>query len=307
MSHSTPQETSDDISALEGSAVMFDVLKGGYGKSALSLNLADRLGARRNDVLYIDLDPNGHVSFALDYDDVYRDGMHDFGFVTLDKKMYAKETLKPESMIYETDFGFDFVPSFNDMESFESALATEPEKEKVLARDFLLPLYEAGKYDYFVLDGGGERSIVADNGFYAGRTAMIPLAPGDEALSAWRRTKNRIIDPLRRIGFEILAVVPNMLSKRTDHQTSDRILLERLNTGDAFKQLLPSFARVSDAEWDEIDDGTYSGCLPGIRERKAISGGISTGQPAAHYDPTCDQIKHFDELARIVEKGGIST
>lgn len=306
MSHSTPQQNSDDISALEGSAVMFDVLKGGYGKSALSLNLADRLGARNNDVLYLDLDPNGHISFALGYDDVYSDGMHDYGFVTLNKKVYGKESLAPESMIYETEFGFDFVPSFDDMESFEAALANEPQKEKVLARDFLLPLYQAGEYDYFILDGGGERSIIADNGFYAGRTAMIPLAPGDEALSAWTRTWNRIIKPLEQTGFNILALVPNMLSKRTDHQNSDRVLLERLNTSENFNYLLPSFARVTEDEWTAIDDGTYSGKLPGIRERKAISGGISTGQPAAHFDPTCDQIKHFDELARIVESGGIT-
>lgn len=306
MSNSTSQQLSDDISALEGSAIMFDVLKGGYGKSALSLNLADRLAARRNDVLYLDLDPNGHISFALNYNDVYHDGMHDYGFVTLDTKMYSKESLSPESMIYETDYGFDFVPSFDDMESFEAALSKQPQNEKVLARDFLLPLYTAGEYDYFILDGGGERSIVADNGFYAGRTAMIPLTPGDEALSALDRTWERIIKPLQTAGFNVLSLVPNLLSKRTDHRNADRVLLERLNQSDRFQDLVPSFARLTDDDWDRIDEGTYSGGLPGIRERKAISGGISTGQPAAHYDASCDQIKHFDELARIVERGGIS-
>lgn len=304
---STPSATTkeNDISRLEGRAVMFDVLKGGYGKSALSVNLADRLAARGHDVLYLDLDPNGHVSFALGYDDVYHDGMHDYGFVALDKKMYSKEDRDPEHMIYETDYGFDFVPSFNDMESFEAALKDEPRKEEVLGREFLLPLYNAGAYDFFVMDGGGERSIIADNGFYAGKTGMVPLAPGDEALSAMRRTWNRVVQPLqKKTGFDILAIVPNLLSKRIDHQNDDRVLLERLNSSDRFSELLPEFAQFTEDDWADVDAGTYEG-LPGIREREGISGGVSQGMPVSAYDPDCDQIEHFDELARIVETGGV--
>jgi len=303
MSSSENQEP--DLSRLEGRAVMFDVLKGGYGKSALSLNLADRLAARGHDVLYLDLDPNGHVSFALGYDDVYHDGMHDYGFVALDRKMYGKEDAEPEHMIYETDFEFDFVPSFDDMESFEAALKDEPRKEEVLAREFLYPLYDSGEYDYFIMDGGGERSIIADNGFYAGKSAILPLAPGEEALSAMRRTWNRVVQPLQKnASFEVLALVPNLLSKRIDHQNDDRVLLERLNASDRFSELLPSFARFTEEDWETVDTGEYTD-LPGIREREGISGGVSNGMPVATYDPECDQIVHFDELARIVEQGGV--
>lgn len=303
MSAST-QVTADDLDQLEGRAIMFDVLKGGYGKSALSLNLADRLAARGHNVLYMDLDPNGHITFALGYDEVYKDGMHDYGFVALDEKVYAKDSIHPEEMIYDTGFGFDFVPSYDDMESFEAALNTVDRKQEVLAREFILPLYEAGEYDYFIMDGGGERSNIADNGFYAGKSAIVPLAPGDEALSAWNRTWNRIIKPLDEIGFTVMALVPNLLSKRIDHQNDDRVLLERLNRSENFNHLLPSFARYADSDWEAIDNGKY-GKLPGIRDREGISGGISNGMPAAHYDPECDQIRHFDELARIVENGGV--
>ncbi len=283
---------------------MFDVLKGGYGKSALSFNLADRLAARGHDVLYMDLDPNGHISFALGYDDVYHDGMHDYGFIALDQKVYSKESLAPDDMIYETDFDFDFVPSFDDMESFEAALNTVERKQEVLAREFILPLYESGQYDYFVMDGGGERSNIADNGFYAGKSAIIPLAPGEEALSAWTRTWNRVIEPLNTIGFNVMALVPNLLSKRIDHQNDDRVLLDRLNSSENFNHLLPEFARFTDKDWGRVDNGEYDE-LPGIRERESISGGISNGVPAAHYAEDCDQIQHFDELARIVENGGV--
>lgn len=304
----TQTEDNTDLSVLEGNAIMFDVLKGGCGKSALSLNLADRLSERNNDVLYLDLDPNGHISFALGYDDAYYDEMHDYGYVTLDEKLYAKESLTPHDMIFDTDFGFDFVPSYDDMESFEAALDTysnaSTAKEEVLAKYFLHPLFENGEYDYFIMDGGGERSNIADNGFYAGKTAIVPLTPGEESLSAWRRTWNRVIKPLQPIGFEILAVVPNLLSKRIDHENDDRVLLNRLNNAEVFDGLIPEFAQFTDEEFEAIDNGgDYT--LPGIREREGISGGVSNAMPAAHYADDCDQIKHFDALADIVEQGGI--
>lgn len=300
----TQTQDTPAFTKLEGKAIMFDVLKGGCGKSALSLNLADRLAARGNDVLYMDLDPNGHMSFALGFDDVYYDDMHDYGFVTLDTKVYSKQTSSPHDLIYDTGFGFDFVPSYDDMESFEAALNTVTQKQQVLGEEFLLPLYENGDYDYFIMDGGGERSNIADNGFVAGKTGIVPLTPGEEALSAWQRTWNRVIDPLQKIGFTILAVVPNKLSQRIDIDTEDRVLLERLNSSDKMKPHLPEFARFSDEDWEWIDSGGPIE-LPGIREREGISGGVSNGMPVSEYKPECDQLKHFDTLAAIVEQGGV--
>lgn len=303
------------IEKLEKKAIMFDVLKGGCGKSALSLNLADRMDTRGHDVLYLDFDPNGHISFALGYDDVYNDSMHDYGYVTLDQKAYSKETLTPQDMIYETDFGFDFVPSYDDMESFSATLDTlstdmrngnRIAREEILAKRFLLPLYEDGEYDYFIMDGGGERSTIADNGFYAGKSAIVPLNPGDEALSAWKRTWQRIISRLQPIGFDVLAVVPNRLDKRLDHNNDNRILLERLNNSEKISPHLPEFATITDEQWEKIDDpDTNYDWLPGIRTRSAISNGISNGMPAAHFADSCDQLKHIDTLVEIIEKGGV--
>jgi hypothetical protein len=82
------------------------------------------------------------------------------------------------------------------------------------------------------------------------------------------------------------------------------VLLERLNASDRFSELLPSFARFTEEDWETVDTGEYTD-LPGIREREGISGGVSNGMPVATYDPECDQIVHFDELARIVEQGGV--
>lgn len=306
---SKAKQTTDgraDTDPLIGHAVMFDVLKGGVGKSALSLNVADVLASRGHDVLYMDLDPNGHITSVLDFDDVFHEEMHDYGFVCTDFKFYGKFDKQPEDMIYETDWGFDFVPSFDDMESFDGALSEMDNSSQVLAEGFIRPLYEAGEYDYFIMDGGGERSKVADNGFYAGRRAVVPLEPGKESFSALKRTFDRIIQPLQSgdIGFEVLALVPNKLSQRIDQNTDDRELLWNLNASEKFNHLVPSFARITEAEWDSIDDGNL--IKPGIRQDAAIKNGIKNGMPARHYDPEFDQLENFEVLAERIEQSGDS-
>ncbi len=290
-----------------GKAVMFDVLKGGYGKSTLSVNLADRLQKRSNNVLYMDLDPNGHITSLLGYDDVYESIDHDYGYVVSEKGYYGKQSLEPEDMIYETDWGWDFVPSYELMEDFSVVLRNEAQSTTRLSEKFLRPLFEKNKYDYCIMDGGGERSKIADNGFYAGRQAMIPIQPGEESVSALKRTMDRVINPLTEVidDFSVLAIIPNGLSERIDYQTKDRILLERLNNTPQFKEKLPSFARISDKEFEQIDNGKLR-ILPGVRMDSALSDALGEGMPVSHYEKKeCTQIKYIDELAQIVENGGI--
>ncbi len=50
-------------------AVSVCMLKGGVGKSTIAVNLARQLAAQDHDVLLIDLDPNGHASVGLGFDD----------------------------------------------------------------------------------------------------------------------------------------------------------------------------------------------------------------------------------------------
>lgn len=288
---------------VSGRAVSINILKGGVGKSAISMNLADRLAARGHNVLYMDLDPNGHVTYGLGYDEVYQDREQDLSDIILDNP--SKE---PEDVIYETDWGFDFVPSSVQLENLNTGLQSASHSSQRLHNQFLKPLMETDRYDYCVMDGGGERSKIADNAFFAAKQSIIPIEPGAECLSGFKRTWERVVKPLRQYQpFDILAIVPNKLRQRIDHHNEDRELIEYLNTSEKFADKIPKFARITPNELEQIDNGELRPLpKPGIRQDKDFSKAYKEGMPVAHYNPESRTIEHLDELATIVENGGVT-
>jgi chromosome partitioning protein len=297
------QEPSWASDPVAGRAVSVNILKGGVGKSAISMNLADRLAARGHDVLYLDLDPNGHVTYGLGYDDVYQDREHDLSDVILDNP-----TKDPDDVIYETDWGFDFIPASVRLEDLDTQLKNAAHSSQRLHSQLLTPLMETNQYDYCVMDGGGERSKVADNAFFAAKQSIIPIEPGAECLSGFKRTWQRIVKPLREYQpFEILAIVPNKLSQRIDHHNGDRELIEYLNTSEQFADKIPNFARILPEELERIDTGERRPLpKPGIRQDTHFSKAYKEGMPVAHLNPESRTIEHLDELAAIVENGGVT-
>jgi chromosome partitioning protein len=104
------------------------------------------------------------------------------------------------------------------------------------------------------------------------------------------------------MDVDVLALVPNMLSGRIDQQTQDRQLLERLNSHDNLQDRIPNFARITD--WEAIDAGEIKP-TPGIRDRTSITKAYGERMPLLDYEPDCDQLECFDELAHIVEAGEV--
>lgn len=303
MAQSTSSSGAQADDPVAGQAVTVNILKGGVGKSAISLNLADRLAARGHRVLYMDLDPNGHVSYGLGFEEIYSDGDHDLGEILLDNP-----TKEPTDVIYETDFGFDFVPSSYRLEELDTRLKNVTQGTLRLHRRFFVPLIQNDEYDYIVMDGGGERSKIADSAYVGSKQTIIPMEPGPESISGFKKTWNRVIKKIREFTpFEILAIVPNKLSQRIDQQTADRELIEYLNTSDRFSDKVPSFARFTREELDQLDRGELTPLpKPGIRQDSAFSNAYRQGMPLAHHDPDSPTVDHLDELARIVEQGGIN-
>jgi len=283
-----------------GNAVTVNIMKGGVGKSAISMNLADRLG-RRADVLYMDLDPNGHVTRGLGFDEIFTDPEHDFGDVIL-----SNPTKEPESLIHPTEWSFDFVPASNTFEQLDNGLKNARGSTQRLHNNFLAPLMRDGTYDYCIMDGGGETSKLADNAFFAARQTLIPIQPGPESRSGFKRTWERIITEIRQFQpFKILAIVPTKIGRRIDHQNEERKLIEYLSTSERFGYKVPNFAYISPEMFDRIDNGEVDTLpKPGIREDNDFSKAYGQGMPLSEYDPESETVAHLDELADIVKTGG---
>lgn len=278
-------------------AVSISMLKGGVGKSTIAVNLARQLAAHGHSVLLIDLDPNGHASVGLGFGEQYHNTDEDVGDVFFNEA-------DPASVIYDTGYEFDILPSSEELEQVEREIVIGDvfQPSALLKREVVTPLL-GEEYDYIVTDSPAYRSRLTDNALVATTNLMLPLAPGNEAMSGLERTIERQIAPLRKhLDVDVLALVPNMLSSRIDQQTQDRQLLERLNSHDNLQDRIPNFARITD--WDAVDTGE-SELVPGIRDRTSITKAYGEQKPLLDYDPDCDQLVCFEELAHIVEAGRV--
>ncbi len=232
----------------EPRAVALQVLKGGFGKSAIANALTDRLAKRGNRTLLMDLDPEGHLSTGLGYYERQNDDRPDYRDVVF-------EDAVPQDIIESTEWGFDIVPSLN-LEAVNRDLSRDEvlRSDEQLKQHFVEPLL-GDEYDYIVMDLAGSRNKLTNNAMVASRNIIIPLQPVAEALNGLRQTTTKMVGPLRQyMDVEILAVVPNRLSQRIDQDTTDRELLQSMNTSERFAAYLEAGQNDVDVDAAELPD-----------------------------------------------------
>lgn len=271
-------------------------LKGGTTKTTISINVAQQLGDRGHDVCLIDTDTNGHCTHRLGFDDQYYEPDIEWSDVVLDG------TAAPTDLIHETEFAFDLLPASTKLESLKSQLANEMRATLTLRDEVVEPLL-GDEYDYFVIDTGSDRDILLNNAVAASFNLMIPLVAEAGASTVLNRTRKRIIEPLQdkpTVELNVLAYVPNKLQERFDQQNDERQLVERLCTTPGVREKVPNFAYFTEEEFERIDAGELH-ATPGLRKDKTFDG----SQPVSVSDPGNDQIPYLNELAEIVEEGGV--
>lgn len=300
---------SQSATAAEGGSrapqsVSFAFLKGGSTKTTLAINTARHLAERNGEgsVLFIDFDPNGHATNNYDFG---HGGLYEER-TDLDRVLLGSgPDVDPRELIYETPFKFDLLPSSDQHEGLEMNLSHEAGGDGRLRSRIIQELL-GSEYEYIIIDQPSDAGTMNNNGVMASQSIVMPMLPAGETMKSLHRSRERLIKPLAEQGFtiDILALIPNKLSDRIDQQTNDRELLEALNAN--FPTLLPEFARITDEEWEKIDNGEMKPPKPGIRETAAITRGMKDeGLPLLDHEPNNPQNDHFDELASIIEQGGV--
>lgn len=278
-------------------AVAVNVLKGGFGKSTTAINLTRELADRNGSALLIDLDDNGHTTFNLGYREQYEGDNH-LQQILID----GADPLDHTVPVTET---FDLLPSHEALEDVETNLQSAMASSQRLHRNVIDPLLGT-TYDYIVVDTPANRGKLNDNALFATKHLIVPLRPESGWESGITQTNKRLIQEARQyFDLELLALVPTDLSERLDHDTRDRNLLYAINRRDELAPYVPNFARLTKDDWEAIDTGSYNGDLPGIRHRASIDKAHRARKPLRDYDPDCDQLRCYAELAQIVEYGGV--
>jgi chromosome partitioning protein len=228
-----------DDSRREARVIALANQKGGVGKTTTVINLGAALAELGNDVLLIDMDPQGSLGVGLGAEP------H-----ALDKTMYNllldDGTRVDEVLRKAMPKGLDLLPANIDLAAAELSLVQEVAREQSLRRivDRL-----RHRYDYIVIDCPPSLGLLTINALTAADSVIVPFECEYFALRGMDLLMNTIKMVHNRLNpdLELGGLVATMVDTRTLHA---REVLERVNEafGDAvFKSVVNRTIRFAEA------------------------------------------------------------
>lgn len=176
--------------------------KGGTGKTTTVTSLGTVLAQKGKNVLLIDLDPQGNLTYSL--------GINDFNY-TIGDVLMGDATVK-QSILHLKEEGVDLIPSSIDLANIEISIAQIEERELQLKKT----LTGLSKYDYVLIDCPPSFSLLAVNSLTLSNEVIIPMqmtALSLQGLDLIYSTIEQIKDGLNP-KLKILGILPVMVDKR---------------------------------------------------------------------------------------------
>lgn len=222
--------------------------KGGVGKTTTTVNLAASLGAMKQRVLLIDLDPQGSATVGS--------GINKKNLSYSINAVLLGECLAGDAIV-STDFHYDVLPSNGDLTVAEVRLLKSDQRENTL-KDAIQTIFS--HYDFVLIDCAPSLNMLTINALVAANSVLIPIQCEYYALEGL----TSLISTIERIkkssnpGLRLEGLIRTMYDGRN-----------RL-TGEVSEQLLAHFP-----------DKVYQTVIPrNVRLAEAPSFGL----PAIRYD-----------------------
>jgi chromosome partitioning protein len=189
--------------------------KGGVGKTTLTINLGAALATYDKHVLLIDLDPQGHLTEGVGFQELYLSEKE-----TLYNGLVGEKETTLDRLIHQhPKEPFSVIPATYELMLAEQSLYMARNREHRL-KGLLSQL--DGKFDWVLIDCPPVLGNLTDNALNASRQVVIPIQAEATSVRALELLFDQIESVERglNIHIKVLAVVPNLVQDSAMSKTT---------------------------------------------------------------------------------------
>mgnify|MGYP006276007739 CR=1 FL=1 len=242
--------------------------KGGVGKTTTAINVAGALSERGHDVLFIDLDPQGHATEGLGLGQAYESEPPHLGTVLVD----IGEQERVNDLVYEHE-EMDVLAANIDMFTLETDLTGAMRSRERL--EMVLDELEY-KHDFVVVDCPPSLGHLTDNALLACGNLLVPALAEGTSIRALEILYDQI-DSLEQ-GYETTIREVGLVANRVE------------TDGEAEEMM----------EWFEATLGDQMPIWE-IRKRVALKRAWNEGVSIFAHNEECDMEAIYLDIARYLE------